>query len=315
MVASRKYILDVLNRLHPAGGGYPHWTVQDNVLSAAHGAVISLADAADLNILRIDIHHGGQLGIDVHNAERVLVHSNSIHHNNTEEFDRLWEAGGMKITLTKTLRVENNEVYNNAGKGLWCDINCTDSVYSKNRIHHNEQHGINLETSAGASVFDNVVWENGYSKNEWVWGAGILSSSSKDLKIYDNILAWNADGISIVSQERPGDCGACVVRNIHVHNNIVLAKDDPTFQGRSLAWAEDWQGKMFDLASDNWGANNRYWYPEPEGRFFVRFESEHLFKKLPEFNESPGESDGRYLTEAQKNDVIGSAKLPRFPEQ
>ncbi len=78
-------------------GGYSNWTVQGNVLSDAHGAVVSLYNASDLRLLNNDISRGGQLGVQGSQATDVLVQGNRIYDNNTEAFSSGWEAGGLKM--------------------------------------------------------------------------------------------------------------------------------------------------------------------------------------------------------------------------
>lgn len=295
-------------------GGYSRLTIEDNVLSDAHGAAVSLAEGTDLRLLRNDVSNGGQLGVHGSTAD-ALVQDNWIHHNNTEGFDPGWEAGGMKMALMRSLTAEGNEVYRNDGPGLWCDIDCTDAIYSNNRVYHNEGPGLFFEISSGARIFGNVVWENGWGFPAWGWGAGILSSSSQNVEIYDNVVAWNADGVSVISQDR-GEDRWNTVKDIYVHDNTILAKDYPAdkYHNLSLAWLQDWTGAMFEPSSDNRGANNRYWYPSPESSV-NRFEWDGGGKnRLADFNATPGEQEGRYLSEEEKDLIVSSAGVPPSPE-
>ncbi len=74
-------------------GGYSDWAIQDNLLSDAHGAVVSLAEGTNLRLVGNDINHGGQLGLHACRSH-LLVQDNEIHHNYTEGFSGGWEAGG-----------------------------------------------------------------------------------------------------------------------------------------------------------------------------------------------------------------------------
>lgn len=302
----------IMNRLHFNDSGFSDWIVQNNNLSYAHGGAISLAEGTGLKIIGNNVHHNGQHGIASYESH-LLVQGNKIHHNNTEDFDPGWEAGGMKSAFVRSLKVDNNEVYNNNGPGLWCDIHCKQVTYSNNRIHNNERMGILYEISEDATISGNVVWENGFGKPEWGWGAGILSSSSKEVEIYDNVLAWNADGISIVSADRTSQ-NAGTVNDVSVRNNIILAGDDLTDgedQPFALAWLQDWNGVLYRPSSNNHGIDNRYWYPKPEEQ--MRFSWETPFSNLSNFNSTPGEQSGRYLTNTQKDKVISSADIPAYP--
>jgi parallel beta-helix repeat protein len=298
-----------------ANGGYSNWTVQNNVLSDAHGAVVSLTDGTGLKLIGNDIFRGGQLGVHSGGGAELVVEDNKIHHNNTEGFSRSWEAGGMKAAAMSSLRVEGNEVYANGGVGLWCDVGCKNVVYSNNRIHHNENMGILIEISSGAQVFGNVLWENGWAKSAWGWGAGIVSSSSKDVEIYNNTLAWNADGISVISQER-NVTYALIVENVLVHDNQILAKDYPgTKDNFALAWLQDWDGGvLFDASSNNRGYDNRYWYPSAEGSYARYKWNREPERFLEPFNATLGEETGSYMTKSEKDTVVSSTGIPAEPE-
>jgi parallel beta-helix repeat protein len=296
-----------------ANGGYSGWKVQNNILSDAHASVISLYDGTDLNLTGNDVSRGGQLG--VHGASAALVmNNNKIHHNNTEGFHP-WRVGGVKTSAMKSLTADGNEVYNNEGKGLWCDVDCANVVYSNNRVHHNTKPGILFEISSKAKIFGNVVWENGWDSQDWGYGAGIVSSSSKDVEIYNNTVAWNADGISVISQDRGGTTNDAVT-NVYVHDNQILAKDGAKGEPHvySLGWLQDWAGVMYNASSNNRGANNRYFYPTAEGTK-ARFSwNKALYKSLTDFNKTPGEEGGRYLSQSEKDAVVADKSIPATPE-
>ncbi len=242
------------------------------------------------------------------------MNNNKIHHNNTEGFHP-WRVGGVKTSSMKSLTADGNEVYANNGVGLWSDVQSANVVYSNNRVHHNQKQGILFEISSGANIFGNVLWENGWGSRSWGWGGGIVSSSSKDVEVYDNTLAWNADGISIISQDRGGTENDAVT-NVYVHDNTVLTKDYPnTGQNYALGWLQDWAGGvLFDPASNNRGENTRYWYPSPEGAY-VRYKYAKVnYKKLVDFNATLGEEGGRYLSDAEKDEVVSAKGVPASPE-
>jgi hypothetical protein len=75
-----------------------------------------------------------------------------------------------------------------------------------NRVHHNVKRGIRLEISDNAKIFGNVVWENGQDIPGG--NAGISITASRDVGVYDNILAWNKVRISVVNSLREANAGA-----------------------------------------------------------------------------------------------------------
>lgn len=287
--------------------GHSNWTIQDNILSDAHAAVVDLRGGSGHRLLRNDISRGGQQGVTGSEGSDVVVQGNRIYANNTEEFKTEWEAGGLKFALMRSVLIEGNEVYGNIGPGLWCDIDCTDVVIRANRIYHNTKQGIVYEISHYGRIHGNAVWENGWAKPVWGWGAGILCQNCDHTEIFENTVAWNADGIIVISAERHDS--RPVVGN-YVHNNvIILGNGDVT----GLGWLQDWAGELYAPASNNRGARNRYWFAEPEGSQ-ERFEwNARGISRLADFNVTPGENEGRYLTRGERDAALLAAGIPLAP--
>ena len=182
-------------------GGEPRAMFVRNDLSLAHGAAIRV-DGDGAVVCRNLVHHNGQIGI-VGTGFNMRIVDNVIWRNNTEGFATGWEAGGAKFKQALNLRLEGNEVFDNTGIGLWCDIDCVDVVFRRNRVHHNSGPGIVFEISLQCRIEENRAWENGHGTAEWVWGAGILVQNSSRCSVRDNIVAWNAtSGIAVVQQDR-----------------------------------------------------------------------------------------------------------------
>lgn len=299
------------------GNVYYHdnWTIEDNVLSDAHAAIVVLKGKNN-KLLRNDISRGGQLGIHG-SGQNILLQGNRIHGNNTENFDPFWEAGGVKMASNVSqLTVEGNEIFNNYGAGVWCDIDCSEVVYSNNRAHHNSGPGLFFEIGSGAKIFNNVVWENGWGFPSRGWSSGIVSSSSRNVEIYNNVSAWNASGIAVISQNRSQERWD-TVDNVSVHNNTILAKDFLAF-----AWLQDWDGVMLNSSSNNRGYDNEYWYPTPEKSSITDFAVDLRYRwgeskalnELADFNATPGEENGRYISEAEKDKTILASGIPPSPQ-
>lgn len=294
-----------------ASDGYSSVTVESNVLSDAHGAVVSLSDGAGLKIVRNDISRGGQEGIHMSTVADSLVQGNRIHDNNTEAFSSGWEAGGMKAaTSTTRLTIDRNEVDHNSGPGLWCDGLCRDIIYSNNRVHDNAEEGIKHEISHGAKIFGNAVWQNGTQFNDWGFGAGILVQNSDGCEIYGNTLAWNANGIAVIEQDRTDSGTTHYVFNTYIHDNVVVMQDKHKY---ASAWLSDYSTRMFDRAQDNHGALNKFGYSGLAESGFIRFAWHLPINSLAGFNATPGGGNSRYLTQVEQNAALTSVAVPLSP--
>jgi hypothetical protein len=296
--------------------GFSNWTIHDSTLSDAHGANLSLHNGSHLQVLDNDISRGGDMGIHGTVLDDVLVQGNHIHDNATDQFSADWGAGGLKTTAAHNLVMDDNEVDFNLGAGLWCDNRCAGVTYSNNRVHDNATQGITFEISDGASIHDNEVWQNGSGKAVWAWGAGILINSSAHAEVSNNTVAWNYAGISVIAQQRPD---LVAPTGIYVHDNKIVRRSvDGDFsqtywQNLALAWLEDGVPALFDPGSNNRGANNRYWYDEPEGDAVRASWQDRQFQNLSDFAATPGDSGGSYLSSAEEQSVLVALAMPPAP--
>jgi hypothetical protein len=265
--------------------GYARWTIAQNTLTDAHGPLISIHGGTGHALLDNVISRSGQLGVHGTDAADVLVQGNQIRDNNLAGFDPEWEAGGLKMTTMTRLTVANNEVSNNDGWGLWCDIDCRDTTITANRVHHNSRIGISYEISRRGAITKNVVWENGHGVTGWGRGAGIICQNCTATTIADNLVAWCPDGIAVTEQDREiiGRVELVIVRS-----NTVVSADG----AMALGWLTDRsQAYLFRRESRNEGADNRYWFAADEGRT-DRFAWDGERRRLEAFNRTPGEGGG-----------------------
>lgn len=225
--------------------GVSNWTIMRNEIRLNHGLGVRAGPGTRVTGNRI--HHNGQLGIGGGGAG-VLVDGNEIAFNNTAHFDPTWEAGGAKFTFSTGLVVRGNNVHHNAGPGLWTDLDNVDTLYEGNTSEDNARNGILHEISYAAVIRNNTIRRNGAAFSEWIWGAGILVSSSRDVEVAGNIVDGNADGIGGVQQARgAGRLGAYDLTNLFVHDN-------------SVSIAGGWTGVVQDVGDRSVFAsrNNRF---------------------------------------------------------
>lgn len=290
--------------------GADRLTIRNVQLSDAHGALVSFQGVAGASLVASDLSRGGQLGVHAggEGTTDLTIEGNRIAGNNTEGFDPAWEAGGLKAALASGLRVIDNDVDANDGPGIWCDIDCHDFTASGNRVSGNTRAGIMFEISDGASVEDNIVWENGWGYPTWGWGAGVLISSASNATVKGNLLAWNADGISVVSQirDRPG---GDAVRGVSVVDNTIISD---AMGGFMLAWLQDWPGSMYAADSRNAGSGNRFWNESPEPTD-CRFEWSDCLDRLAAFATTPGGSGSEYLSDEAAHVALAETDVPAHP--
>jgi hypothetical protein len=233
--------------------GVSNWTITRNEIRLNHG--LGVRAGANARIIENRIHHNGQLGIGG-GGSGVLVEGNEIAFNNTAHFDPEWEAGGAKFTFNTGLVVRGNRVHHNGGVGLWTDIDNVGTLYEGNTSEDNTRNGILHEISYSAVIRNNIVRRNGGAFSEWIWGAGILVSSSRDVEVAGNVVEGNGDGIGGVQQARgAGNQGAYALSNLWVHDNTV------TVAGGWTGVVQDVGDRSVFLSRNNRFERNQYQLP------------------------------------------------------
>jgi hypothetical protein len=319
---------EVTGTVNPAQEGAVHvrsssrFSLRNAYIHHTGGACLSVSGGSGHRIVDSELAYCAQQGFHLPNVSDTVVARNRIHHNNPNRaYDMNWEAGGGKAVRVLRVTFEGNDVYANGGPGLWCDIDCRTVTYRNNRLHHNDWAGIMFEISDGAVITGNSAWENGWNKRTWGWGAGILIASSRNVEVTGNLVAWNADGISVISQNREGHYGwqpgvstwnSVVNVNVHRNDIAVAPQASDTTDKFMLAWLQDWSGVMFQSNSNNRGANNRYWHAQSEPT--TRFAWSGGKSRLNDFSATPGDSSARYLTKAEMTSLLQAAAMPTSAE-
>ncbi|MBA2480469.1 MAG: right-handed parallel beta-helix repeat-containing protein [Planctomycetes bacterium] len=248
------------------GDQYPSrsWTIIDNEVRWNHGTGINVSTGSVVRDNRV--HHNGQKGIGA-GGDDILIEGNEISFSNVAHFDSGWEAGGTKFANTARLTVRANYSHDNRGTGLWTDINNIDTLYERNVCADNFDAGIFHEISYRAIVRDNVVVGNGRAFDVWLWGAGILISTSRDVEIFGNTVDVASDGgngIALIQQQRgDGAYGPYVTANCRVHDNTVV------FRGVAgqTGGVADWQWDEFFAAGNTFDRNAYHVTDLAEDRF------------------------------------------------
>jgi parallel beta-helix repeat protein len=210
-------------------GGYG-WMIDSSEIRYNSTVGINIGNAT--RILGNNIHHNGQLGIGGA-GDSSFVDGNEISYNNYQKLYNFgWEAGGLKIAVAVGSVASRNYVHDNWGPGIWYDIDCYGTLIEENRADNNADAGIFYEISYRAVIRNNTVTGNGEAHAEWLYGAGIFVSASKDVEVYGNTVTNNARGIGGVMQDRgSGSYGLHTLENLYVHDNVVTMTNNVVDRG------------------------------------------------------------------------------------
>ncbi len=215
------------NRLDNSDAGGDGWVISGNEVRLNHGVGIKVGKNA--RVENNNIHHNGQLGAGAVGSGSVFD-GNEIAYNGEITFLLDWERGGTKFADTTNIQLVNNYVHHNQGPGLWADDNAKDMLFANNTVIGNTKAGVYYEISYDAVIRDNHLEGNGFGFTSWLWGGGIVISSSSNVEIYGNTVVNNADGIGAVEQTRfeTAKYGPHIIQNLHVHDNEVTMSDGLT---------------------------------------------------------------------------------------
>jgi parallel beta-helix repeat protein len=292
-------------------------TVDGARVSDSGGACIS-ADNSSYVTVRNSLMSGcAQEGYHFSHMDHLLFTGNRVTGNNPQHaYSWGWEAGGGKTCFTTNSTFSNNEVDHNVGPGLWFDCNDSGITISGNRVHDNVLNGIHWETALSGSIVNNVVWNNDRtiaSEYGWGWGAGILLSSSANTEVSGNTVAWNGDGIVVLSQNRDDQPASGIVGN-YVHDNRIFGTDawPDSNQNYTLGWLQDWSGVMFSSSSGNRSSGNQFFYAAPEGASRWAWDGRD-YSGLTSFASTPGGSGSTYLSSTQATTILNASGVPLAP--
>jgi nitrous oxidase accessory protein NosD len=201
-----------------SGVDVARWTIEGNDIRLNHGTGVALTGGPNHRIASNNIHDNGQMGINGYNTDGLMIEANEIAYNNYAGYNSSWEAGGAKLTWSRTLTVRNNNAHHNRGNGLWTDTDNVNVLYDNNVASDNEGQGIFHEIGYDAVIRNNITERNTQH--------GILVDASPNVEVYGNTVRSNARLEQIMGRQatpvtQVGRYGALVLQNLYVHDNTI----------------------------------------------------------------------------------------------
>ena len=174
----------------------------------------------------------GYTGVIGNAADNLIVQSCAISDNNTEHFsiaaNSLAAAGGIKVTTSDHVLIEDSIVSGNIGNGIWADVSSYDIDVVRNLVQHSANHGISIELSGTGVVASNVVTDNAHF--------GIKLSGSTSIDVWNNTAANNGQSqIAVIEDPRTDTSSADLAlgitwdtAKIDVGNNLLATSANTT---------------------------------------------------------------------------------------
>ena len=252
---------------------------EDCTIELTGGEGADIAGAGNI-FRRIVSRDNGQMGMAGHGTDNLIVDS-SLLNNNTMDFPKGWEAGGIKVAATRRFHIIHSVAQQNNGPGFWFDIDNENGSIENSYAGGNDGPGIQIEISSDMSVSNNLCVRNGLTDEPGSWNyAGILIAESMRIAVEHNTTVENLTGIEVRQQgirELMPDPNGPVLRyysdrlvfanNISAFNQnwqFALFGDNPFFGGADSVSPGDMQ--LLDPDEREWQMNqNDYYAPGHRG--------------------------------------------------
>lgn len=224
-----------------------NWVVADNYLHSNFGAGVSVANG--MRVENNTISRNEQIGISgvgspANPLKSVSIIGNEINGNAAANptFDFEYHEGGIKTTFAENLEIRDNNIHDNRGVGIYCDLFCKDISIVDNEIRNNSGRnhagGIFVEVVDGATITNNVIDGVGdFVQANPLWG-GVTVAESQNVLVANNQITMNGsagllfrNGTTI--SDNAGNVGREPLRNVEFRDNLLTATSVPTRVGRA----------------------------------------------------------------------------------
>ncbi len=216
-----------------------HYTFTNCTFRYCHGGGIHLGSGN--NLINCFATGNGCVGV-VGSGANNTVNGCEISFNNALGFSPRWAAGGLKLTSSTNAIVTNNIVHDNAGPGVWGDIESSGWLVANNRIYNqtaygsqNDGVGLFYEISYGGRFYGNYIYNNSSS--------GIYIANSPGCQVYANTIVVGltnstsdqagAGGIDIINDIRGNGSDGLPYQAVNnaIHDNVVIHTTDTSQDG------------------------------------------------------------------------------------
>ncbi|HEY3840087.1 MAG TPA: right-handed parallel beta-helix repeat-containing protein, partial [Bryobacteraceae bacterium] len=294
---------------------------EDCVVEWTNGLGASISGQRN-TMRRVTTRSNGQLGMGGHGINTTLEDC-LLENNNVKGFSKGWEAGGIKITLSRGFKILHCRAVRNDGPGIWFDIDNRDELVENSYAADNNGAGIFIEISESAVVRKNTCVRNGLKDEPGAWnGGGILLGEAMHCIVEDNICFGNRNGIEVRQQ------GVRSLEPDPAHGRPQEKRyysDGHIFRGNVAAFNKEWQFAvygdnaffgakkqttpeelaLFDPDQRGWQAGNNTYYAAP-GEGLILWGA----KWLPKHQEY---SDLKKFTADHHLDATSKVEEPRIP--
>ncbi len=212
-------------------------TVNNCTFMHAHGFGLGLYGSPGSSVTNSEFAYNGQganwdqgawTKVMVAISTQSVFSNNLLHHNGGVGYNNGNSAGGVKFSNTNNIYAHHNDVYANAGPGIWFDIMNTEATVQYNRFHHNTTVGAFMFEISGRKVIVsganyipqyrggqsevqfNIFWENGWHDNavgNSSQEGAIFISTSENIDVSYNLLAWDYCPINTIWEHNRGVSG------------------------------------------------------------------------------------------------------------
>ena len=295
-----------------------NWVIKDNDirLNHANGVVLNFG----WQVLHNFIHHNGDIGIaggigggnpdgSGTASSNVLVEGNEIAYNNFAHVSPHYGAGGGKILFTHNIVFRGNYSHNNEGSGFHDDTANYGALYDNNISADNTEQGIFHELSFNATMRNNKLLRNGYihpNGSFWLYGADLLSSTSRDVEAYCNtveISARGGNGLNILTQPRSNEIPS--QGNRYHHNTVIFDGNSGMVGAGRGSKTDPAEVNFFRLNSFDY---NSYHLPDLGRKAFAWNDKNNTFAEFQAAGQDThGSADSAYRASVPKVSITSPA--------